>query len=223
MPIQLHFTVGWLLVVATLGLIGFWVPPSENILGSSYLIFFFHFPSAINCLNFFAFAGVVSLFHLARQTAKSDLWAASAVEVGVLACTITLVTGSFWAKAAWGHWWVVTDPRLMSVAIMWLTYLAYLALRGTIDEPTKRGRFCAVFGALATLNVPLVYFAIRIFGQENHPMNVEMSQLSMIVTRWFGAASFLVLYTAFWRMRYRVLLSRYEVLRLEEGLTRAGI
>jgi heme exporter protein C len=223
MPIQLHFAVGWLLVVSTLGLVGFWVPSREKILGESYLIFFFHFPSAINCLNFFAFAGVISLFHLARRTPKSDLWAAAAVEVGVLACTVTLVTGSLWAKAAWGIWWSVTDPRLMSVAIMWLTYLAYLALRGTIDEPTKRGRFCAVFGALAMLNVPLVYFAIRIFGQENHPMQVVMSEREMVITRWFGALAFLVLYTALWRMRYRVLESRYESFRLEEALTRVGI
>ena len=136
----------WLLVVATLGLVGYWVPPREKVLGESYLIFYFHFPSAINCMNMFVFAGVASAFHLVRRTPKSDLWAASAVEVGVLACTITLVTGSIWAKAAWGIWWSVTDPRLMSVAIMWLTYLAYLALRGTIDEPVKRGRFLLFSG-----------------------------------------------------------------------------
>jgi heme exporter protein C len=221
-PLEAHFGLGWALVIATLALIGYWVPPEETVLGTSYLIFFFHFPSAINCLNFFIFAGVASAWHLARRTSGSDLWAASAVEVGLLACTITLVTGSIWAKAAWGHFWVMEDPRLMTVAIMWLTYAGYVALRTSIDEPEKRARFSAVFGVVAAVNVPLVYSSIKWFGKSHHPMEVTMAEGSMVFTRWFGAAAFFILYTAFWRMRHRVLSMAREALVLEDALSRSG-
>ena len=81
-PLEAHAGLGWILVIATLACVGFWVPPAEKEIGESYLIFFFHFPSAINCLNFFFFGGVASAYYLIRRTPGSDLWAASAVEVG---------------------------------------------------------------------------------------------------------------------------------------------
>lgn len=247
MLIRSHMIIGWLLVLVTLGLVGFWVPVADKVIGASYLIFFFHFPSAVNGLNLFVFAGILSLVYLLKEKGTLDLWAAAAglrlgikvsyeadkgaldlwaaaaVEVGLLATTITLATGSIWAKAAWGIWWAVNDPRLMSVAIMWLTYLGYAALRNTLEEPAKRARFCAVFGVLAALNVPVVLFAIRVLGQKNHPMAVTMAETSMVVTRWFGAGAFFVLYTALWRLRHAVLESADGGKRLEENFSRAGI
>jgi heme exporter protein C len=219
LPLPIHIGLGWALVIYTLSLVGFRVPSAEAVIGESYLIFFFHFPSAINCLNLFFFAGIASMYHLWRRTPGSDLWAASAVEVGVLACTVTLVTGSIWAKAAWGEWWVVSDPRLMSVAIMFLTYLGYLALRSAVDEPLKRARFSAVFGSIAMLNIFIVYFSVRIFPVENHPMKVEMAHSSMRLAQWIGAGAFLVLYTGLWRLRYRLLRAREEVERLDVELS----
>ena len=221
-PLEAHAGLGWILVIATLACVGFWVPPAEKEIGESYLIFFFHFPSAINCLNFFFFAGVASAYYLIRRTPGSDLWAASGVEVGMLACTITLVTGSIWARAAWGIFWDMADPRLMTVAIMWLTYAGYLALRASLDEPEKRSRFSAVFGVVAAVNLPIVYFSIQWFGKAHHPMQVTMDEKPMIITRWFGAGAFFILYTAFWRMRYRVLAASREASALEDALSRAG-
>jgi heme exporter protein C len=222
-PLPEHLIAGWALVVVTLWFVGFWVPPSEEKIGESYLIFFFHFPSAVNGLNLFLLAGVLSLAYLVRRRPALDLWAASAVEVGLLATTVTLVTGSIWAKVAWGIWWSVSDPRLMSVAFMWLMYLGYVALRSTLEEAGKRAQFCAVFGALATLNVPVVLFSIRVLGAEHHPpMAVTMSETSMVVTRWFGVAAFFVLYTALWRLRHLVLEVAERKKKLEEGFARAG-
>ena len=221
--IGIHLLVAWALVIVTLALIGFYIPPKEKTLGESYLIFFFHFPSAMNCLNFFFFGGICSAVYLVKRSPGWDHWATSAIEVGVLACTVTLVTGSIWAKAAWGKWWVINDPRLMSVAVMWLTYLAYLALRATMDEPEKRARFCAVFGVLATLNVPMVYFAIKWLGKTSHPMTVSLGDPSMVQTRWLGAFAFFVLYCAFWRMRRFCAAQQYNTSVLEESCSRAGL
>ena len=227
LSLQVHNAIGWILVLVTLGLVGFYVPPSAAQLKESYLIFFFHYPSAVNCLNFFILAGIISAVFLTRgqRNYRLDLGAATAVEVGVVACTVTLVTGSIWAKAAWGVFWEFGDKRLMTVAIMWFTYVGYLALRNTVDEPEKRARFGAVFSVIAAINVPLVYFSIKWFGRVQHPdpSKFSLAETSMVVTRWFGAFAFLVLYTAFWRLRYRNAVLRHETERLEEGLARAGI
>ena len=221
--LELHMAIGWQLAIITLALVGYYVPPADKIIGDSYLIFFFHFPSAVNALNLFLFAGAFSIAYLCSRRATFDLWAASAIEVGLLATTVTLVTGSIWAKAAWGIWWSISDPRLMSVAIMWLMYLGYAALRSTLEEPGRRARFCAVFGTLAALNVPVVLFSIRVLGPQNHPMAVQLSDRSMVVTRWFGAAAFFVLYTAFWRHRFLILEGRQRQRRLEEAFAQAGV
>ena len=213
------------MVILTLSFVGFWVPQEERQLGSSYLIFFFHFPSALNCMEFFLLGGVFSAIYLRNKSPSMDLWAVSAIEVGMLACTITLVTGGIWARAAWGEWdtWVINDPRLMSVYFMWLTYAAYLALRSSMDQGKRRELYCAVFGILASINVPVVYYAIRIFGKENHPMSLTMNTTSMKVTQWFGWASFLVLYVGLIRLRRNYYQRCRQLDRLQEEFNRARI
>lgn len=218
-----HLTLGWILVIVTLGLAAFWVPPSEATIGESYLIFFFHFPSAVNCLNLFLLAGIFGFLYLVSRKPKWDFVTTSGVEVGLLATTVTLVTGSIWARAAWGLWWDVREPRMMTVAVMWLTYAGFCALRATTEEPVKRARFSAVFAVLAAVNVPIVYYSIKVLGQRHHPDQVVMGETSMLVTRWFGAFAFLVLYTALWRLRYGVHKSTHAERELEARFTDAGI
>jgi heme exporter protein C len=225
MKLQTNNLLGWAMVIITLSFVGFWVPQEERQLGSSYLIFFFHFPSALNCMEFFLLGGVFSAIYLRNKSPSMDLWAVSAIEVGMLACTITLVTGGVWARAAWGEWdtWVINDPRLMSVYFMWLTYAAYLALRSSMDQGKRRELYCAVFGILASINVPVVYYAIRIFGKENHPMSLTLNTTSMKVTQWFGWASFLVLYIGLIRLRRNYYQRCRQLDRLQEEFNRARI
>ena len=225
MKLQTNNLLGWAMVIITLSFVGFWVPQEERQLGSSYLIFFFHFPSALNCMEFFLLGGVFSASYLRNKSPSMDLWAVSFIEVGMLACTITLVTGGIWARAAWGEWdtWVINDPRLMSVYFMWLTYAAYLALRSSMDQGKRRELYCAVFGILASINVPVVYYAIRIFGKENHPMSLTLNTTSMKVTQWFGWASFLVLYIGLVRLRRNYYQRCRQLDRLQEEFNRAQI
>jgi heme exporter protein C len=220
--LSLIYVAGWLMVLAILGLVAFYVPPEEKVLGGSYLIFFYHFPSAFNCLLFFAFAGLASILHLATRSEEADWMSVAAVEVGVLGCTIGMVTGSIWAKAAWGEFWVWRDPRLLTVAIMWFTYLGYLALRSAIDTPIQRARYSAVFGIIAMVNLPLVWFSIRLFGSVQHPMKISVDP-RMRITMWAGALAFLVLFIGFWIHRYRIARLRDEAFRIEEDFARREI
>ena len=111
----------------------------------------------------------------------------------------------------------------MSVYFMWLTYAAYLALRTSMEQGKRRELYCAVFGLLATLNVPIVYYAIRIFGKENHPMSLELSEVSMKTTMRYGALGFLVLYVGLMRLRRRYYQQCATADRLQEKFNRAKI
>lgn len=217
--LSLHLIVGWACVLVTLYLACFMVPEKERILGNSYLIFFFHFPSAINCLLFFLIAGVIAAVQLGKRSVTADLASASAIEVGLLACSICLGTGMVWADAAWGKPWVWHDPRLMTVAVMWLCYVAYIVFRVNVENPEARARFSAVLAVIFAINVPLVWGSIRYFGPKvSHPMDVPLHGPYMRTTQWFGALAFLILYCALWRLRYRSMLLRTEVDRIDETL-----
>ncbi|MBI4587181.1 MAG: cytochrome c biogenesis protein CcsA [Planctomycetes bacterium] len=216
LPLPAHLVLGWALVLATLYLVCFAVPMQEETLQESYLIFYFHFPSAISCLVLFVIAGLVCIYQLSTGSQRADLAAASAVEVGLLGCTITLVTGMVWAKAAWGKPWIWHDKRLLTVAIMWFTYLGYYLFRMAVENPVQRARYSAVLGVLFAINVPLVWFAIRLFGQVSHPMTINLQSPFMKSTQWFGALAFFILYLAFWRLRYRALALKSDAEWLEE-------
>jgi heme exporter protein C len=225
--------IGWLLVLATLARVGFVLPAqtvdetgAPSMGGAAYLIFFFHFPSAFNCLNIFVFAGAIALVDLLKRQRdpRLDLAAATGIEIGVLACTVTLVTGSIWAKAAWNMFWDFRDLRLMTVAIMWFTYIGYLVLRTSIEEDAKRARFCAVFAVIAAVNSPIVYFIVKWFGPRSHPTpdpNI-MGTPDLNLTQWLGALAFFIVYVGLWRIRYRTLWTQRECDRLESELAQAG-
>ncbi|MGA9389848.1 MAG: cytochrome c biogenesis protein CcsA, partial [Candidatus Sulfotelmatobacter sp.] len=99
-----------------------------------------------------------------------DVLAVTAAEVGVVFCTIVLITGPIWARPVWGIWWAPGDIRLTSTLVLWLIYLSYLVLRRFSDsaQTQKLAAVLAVFGAL---DVPLVYFSIWFFRTQ-HPQPV---------------------------------------------------
>ncbi|NIV74101.1 MAG: cytochrome C assembly protein, partial [Gammaproteobacteria bacterium] len=49
--------------------------------------------------------------YLGTRDPKWDRAARAAAEVGVLFCTLVIVTGPIWAKGTWGRWWT-WDLRL---------------------------------------------------------------------------------------------------------------
>lgn len=206
-------------VIGQLAWVASRVPFRVKTLDDNYLIFFWHIPSAMNLMLFYLLALVFGIRYLRREDPKDDARCQTAVEVGLLANTITMTTGSIWAKAAWGHWWVWNDPRLVSVSVMWLTYIGYVVLRQAIDSPENRSRFGAVYAIIAFINVPLVYFAIRIFGMKSHPQKLDTTP-EILVAWWGGVFSFMLLYFSIWWLGSQIGEGRYRLerhrVRLEE-------
>jgi heme exporter protein C len=164
-----------ILAALTLPLLGYafyeamFVAPVDQMQGEVYRIIYYHVPSAWTAFVFFFTNFVASIVYLIRRNPKADAVAVAAAEVGVVFCTVVLVTGPLWARPVWGIWWT-WDIRLTSTLVLWLIYVSYLILRRFTqgDQMPVLASALAVFGAL---DMPLVYFSIWFFRTQ-HPQPV---------------------------------------------------
>jgi heme exporter protein C len=164
-----------ILALLTFGLLsyalyeGMVAAPTEQTMGEVQRIFYYHVPSAITAFTLFLINFAVSIIYLARRNQKADALAVSTAEVGVVFCTVVLVTGPLWARPVWGIWWT-WDARLTSTLLLWLIYISYLILRrySTSGQTPVIAAVLAVFGFL---DVPFVYLANRLFRTQ-HPQPV---------------------------------------------------
>ncbi len=143
--------------------------PSDFELKYSQRIFYFHLPSNILCLLSFTIYFVGGLGYWRTRQRKWDILMITGLELGVFFSLIGIVTGSIWAKYAWGTFWT-WDPRLTTVTIMLVVYLAGWMLRSSVEDPNRKAALTAVFGIIGFINVPLVYFSTRFFPAGLHPI-----------------------------------------------------
>ena len=154
----------------------FFHAPVEKTMGIVQKIFYIHVPSAF--LAFFAFfiTFIASIIYLYKRDSKWDIIAYCSVEVGVIFCTIVLITGPLWARPIWNVWWT-WDPRLTTTLILWFIYVAYLMFRGVVDE-NRRANFSAVFGIIGFVNVPLTFFSVRLW-RTIHPVVITSTGMNI--------------------------------------------
>jgi heme exporter protein C len=145
------------------------VAPTERTMGDVQRIFYYHVPSAWTAFLLFLINFFASVIYLIRRNNKADILALTSAEVGVVFCTVVLVTGPIWARPVWGIWWT-WDMRLTLTLVLWLIYVSYLVLRrfSTSSQTPMLAAVLAVFGAI---DVPLVYFSIWFFRTQ-HPSPV---------------------------------------------------
>jgi len=154
----------WLGVVAAIGVIAglvmaFGVAPREVTQGNVQRIMYVHVPAVWVAYLAFVAVFVASIAYLWTRAAGADRAAHAAAEVGVVFLGVNIATGAIWGKPTWGTWWT-WDARLTSVAVVFVMFLAYLLLRGAIDDRERGARYAAVLGIVAALNIPLVHFSV---------------------------------------------------------------
>jgi heme exporter protein C len=197
------------------------VAPTERTMGDVQRIFYYHVPSAWTAFLLFSVNLVASVIYLVRRSAKADAVALVSAEVGVVFCTIVLVTGPIWARPVWGIWWT-WDLRLTLTLVLWLIYVSYLMLRKFSDssQTPKLAAVLAIFGAL---DVPLVYFSIWFFRTQ-HPQPViggggslDPRMLHVLLINWlaFSCYAFVV---CSWRYRLEILRREVDELESLESL-----
>ena len=154
----------------------FFHAPIEKTMGIVQKIFYIHLPSAF--LSFFSFfiTFLASILYLFKKDAKWDIMAYCSVEIGVIFCSIVLITGPIWARPIWNVWWT-WDPRLTTTLVLWFIYVAYLMFRGVVGE-NQRANFSAVFGIIGFVNVPITFFAVRLW-RSIHPVVITATGMNI--------------------------------------------
>ncbi len=158
------------LLLGVAGYAALFIAPDEATMHAVQRIFYFHMPSGVLAFMAFAITFAANIAYLIGRKPKWDWLGVSSAEVGVAFVTVVLVTGPIWAKPVWGIWWT-WDARLTSTFVLWLLYISYLLLRTLVSDPERRAMLSAIFGVFAFLDVPLVYFSIRLFRTQ-HPQPV---------------------------------------------------
>ena len=128
--------------------------PTERTMGDVQRIFYYHVPSAWTAFLLFLINFIASIVYLIRRNPKTDILALVSAEVGVVFCTVVIVTGPIWARPVWGIWWAAGDIRLTTTLVLWLIYISYLVLRrfSTSGQTPVIAAVLAIFAA--TLAVP---------------------------------------------------------------------
>ena len=195
----------------------FFYAPIEQKQKLAQKIFYFHVPSA--WVSFLAFLVVflASILYLWKRDRMWDILALSSAELGLLFCSLVLITGPIWGKPVWGTWWS-WDARLTTTLVLWLIYVAYLMLGAYGADRARSARFRAVLGIVGFADVPLIYVSIRIW-RTLHPGPVLLKEggapsglpPAMFHTLMICVGTFTLLYLY-------LLLKRISVERAEEEL-----
>lgn len=189
--------------------------PTERTMGDVQRIFYYHVPSAWTAFLLFFINFGASVYYLIKRSPAADIVALVSAEVGVVFCTIVLITGPIWARPVWGIWWT-WDMRLTSTLVLWLIYVSYLFLRrfAASGQTPLLAAALSVFGALC---VPFVYFSIWFFRTQ-HPQpvmgsggSIDPRMLHVLLINWLAFLCFALL----------VCWSRYRLEKLQREVDAA--
>lgn len=218
---QLHNTLGGLTLVVmlmALYMVFMWVP-TEIDQGIVQRIFYFHVPCAWVAFASFGVVALSGIFYLWLGGQIWDDLGYAAAEVGMLFCTLVLITGSLWAKPIWGTWWT-WDSRLTTTFVLWLMYGGYLMLRATADDSPQIARYGAVIGIVAALDVPVVIVSVRLW-RTIHPAVLVTRQGGHGLQDFSMVLTLLVSLTAFTLLFAWLLMLRFSELRMRSRLNDA--
>jgi heme exporter protein C len=147
----------------------FFYAPIEAEEGFLQKIFYLHVPLAIVTLSGFVIGGLMAIAHLRTRDQRWDLRSYVTIHMSLIFGVAVLITGSIWARASWGHWWVWNEPTLVSFLIVFLLYATYQPLRFAIEDPERQARYASVFAIVAGAFVPLNFIAVRLSASFVHP------------------------------------------------------
>lgn len=218
----LFYLLGIIIPLSILAI--FQYAPEERVMGNVQRIFYYHVASA--WVGFFAFfiVFIASILYLRKKEPGYNQIALASAEIGVVFTTIVLGTGMLWGRSAWNTWWT-WDPRLTTSLILWLMYLGYLFLRLALqdEENEKQQRLAAVFGIIAFVNVPLVFFSIR-WWRTIHPVVIEVGGTGlsprMIQVLIFSVLAITILYLQLISLKIKQLKNKERLEKIQNTLRR---
>jgi heme exporter protein C len=196
------------------GVLVFAYAPNDADQGLIQKIFYLHVPLAIVALCGFVAGGVFGVQHLRTRDRKWDLRSYIAIHLSLILGVAVLLTGSIWARAAWGHWWVWDEPTLVSFLTVFLLFACYQPLRFAIEDPERQARYASVFAVTAAAFVPLNFLAVRLAQGYVHPRVLtsgDSMTTPMRITFYVALIAMVGLYVTLFRVE---LESKRDIIRL---------
>jgi heme exporter protein C len=200
----------------------FFYAPLDADQGFIQKIFYIHVPLAIVSLCGFVLGGIFAIGHLRTEDRRWDMRSYVAIHMALIFSIGALITGSIWAKASWGHWWVWNEPTLVSFLIVVLLFATYQPLRFSIEDPERQARYASVFAIVAGAFVPLNFIAVRLAQGLVHPRVLTLTgghlPGSMRLTFTVSLLGIALLYTTLWKYELAAKNARMQVRRLRRML-----
>ncbi len=208
-------------ITLALALVFFYAPLDAD-QGFIQKIFYIHVPLAIVSLCGFIAGGVFAIAHLRTRDRRWDMRSYVAIHMALIFAIGALITGSIWAKASWGHWWVWNEPTLVSYLIVVLMYATYQPLRFSIEDSERQARYASVFAVVAGAFVPLNFIAVRLAQQFVHPRVLTLTggnlPGSMRLTFLISLAGVTLLFVTLWKYEMAAKAARMQLRSLRRTL-----
>jgi heme exporter protein C len=208
-------------ITTAMALIFFYAPLDAD-QGFVQKIFYVHVPMAIVALCGFVAGGIMAIKHLRTGDSSWDLRSYVAIHLSIILGVGVLVTGSIWAKASWGHWWVWDEPVLVSFLVVFLLYCVYYPLRFAIEDPERQARYSSVFAIAAGAFVPLNFVAVRLAEAYTHPRVLSQTGGSlpgdMRLTFLVSLAAMALLFVTLWKLELTAKHASLQLKRLRRRL-----
>jgi heme exporter protein C len=205
--------------IALLAVLGLFVTPADAVQRNGVRIMYVHVPSVWLAYLAFVVTGVASAAYLWPRT-RSLNWdriAGASAEIGVLYVAVTLVTGSLWGRLSWGKYWV-WDARLTTTALLFVTYLGYLAVRNLGGTHQQRARRSALVAMFAVVEIPLVHFSVERWNTLHQEESIAKGKVNglMLFAIFLGVVAFTLMYV--W-----LLLHRQRIMALQDAVDDRGL
>jgi heme exporter protein C len=144
--------------------------PRLPILNETIRNLYFHVTMWFGMMIILLVSLIYSIKYLSGFKIQHDIVAREAANVGIFMGILGILTGMVWAKFTWGAWWV-NDAKLNGAAITLLIYIAYVVLRGSMDEEQKRARISAVYNIFAYIMLIVFLMILPRMTDSLHPGN----------------------------------------------------
>lgn len=212
--------MGWLIAFG----LGF--SPADRDQDDAVRIMYVHVPTVWIAYLAFTVTALCSALYLfgKKHSLGFDRFAGASAEIGVVFMALTLVTGMLWGRITWGVYWQ-WDARLTTTALLFVSYIGYLAVRGLGGSHHQRARRSAVIGLLVVLEIPLVHWSVRLWRSLHQEASVldtdgdiDMDGL-MLFSLFVGVIAFTLLYA--WLLLHRARTKALEDLLDDSGLDAA--
>jgi heme exporter protein C len=218
--------IGTLTLISMAWLVAFGLgfSPADRDQREAVRILYMHVPTIWVAYVAFVVTAIASALVLFRRRTPSLGWdrlAGASAEIGTAFVAVTLVVGMLWGRLTWGEFWQ-WDARLTTTALLFVTYVGYLAVRRLDGTHQQRAKRSAVIGLLAVMEIPLVHFSVKLWRSLHQAPTVldpdgdiDMDGL-MLFSLFVGVVAFTLFYV--WLMMHRT-----RVMAMEDRLDDRGL